>query len=609
MRFIYIFLLCHCYTIFLQAQGLNEEASLSYYWKNSLQSSRLYADNGLGKMLWLKNQPTDWVGAYSHEHYSLHSDGLFGGLLLTPTGFSKFSLGSMVSTWGETDASFRGQLNLKKVNTSLQVNGQYFNNPIDKNSDNFVDLPLKRRLYVLNSWEAHIPNYTSVNRIQYMALDERGGQLPSFKENFDSLGYNTALNMGHLSVQSQHLIAFRQKDLMLIDLKMKDHKQARSWGERDYAGREWLMEMNTRYEYHLENGFDIFRFGMQYKHQRFDESLDSTQYTRTEMVGGGFFGYDTYWGKRWLFITHFNVLYHNLAGLRISPNLKVNYTPVKNMALSAFGANGWRYANPLTENSQYLFSNRAVALPTTTLAPENAWYYGVSGTYSHWIDLGHFPFSDFFAAINSRFYHTIYTQQLVADVDADAYELRFYNLDKGDRAYKVSWDVDAQLSWSRPISITFNLDYRFDLAKTTIDGQLRDLPFYSRHNWQFNLNYACDVKIDHRNIRLFYFQNNWFLQSKQRIPNITAKSSGYPLQSGQIFRWDMQFHFPLYSWIPGGSRWKNFILNFGIDNLTNAIQPVPYLQSQAPSLPGFDGGMAWNTMVGRRVWFGAKFVF
>lgn len=611
MKKVIAYLACSFFVLPLFAQGLNEEAALSYYWKNSLQSGRLYTDNGLGKELWIKNQPTNWIGSYAHEHFSLQSDGLFGSLLLSPFTVPKFVIQTQASSFGEMDAFFGGKLNLKKVNTSLLVNGQYFNTPINRNEDNFVDLPLKRRLFVSNIWEAYAPNYNAVNRIQYMALNERGGQLSAFSDTASSSDYETGLNMGHLSVQSQHLIALRKKDLLLVDFNMKDHHQKRHWGLRHYTGKEWLMDMQLRYEYHLDNGFDIFHFGTQYRYQRFDEGLDTMKYNRTEMVGGGFFGYDAHWGKRWLFSSNLNVLYHNMAAFRLSPSLKINYTPIKNLIISTFGANGWRYANPLTENSRYLFSNRSVLLPSTTLAPENAWYYGISGSYTHWVDLGNFPFSDFFAATSSRLYHTIYTQQVIADIDANAYEIRFYNLAKGDRAYKLSWDVDAQLSWGQPISITLNLDYRFDLAKTTIDGVFRDLPFYSRHNWQFNLNYACDARINQRKVRIFYLQNNWYIQSKQRIPDLAVKGNGisYPLQSKQIFRWDLQLVCPLYAWVDKDSFWKNLVFNMGIDNLTNARQPLSFLHANTPFDAGFDGGMTWNTMVGRRFWFGAKWGF
>ena len=57
------------------AQTMHEDASLSYYWKNKLTDGRLYTDNGLGKSIWLKNQPAPWVSAYAFEDFSLQTDG------------------------------------------------------------------------------------------------------------------------------------------------------------------------------------------------------------------------------------------------------------------------------------------------------------------------------------------------------------------------------------------------------------------------------------------------------------------------------------------------------------------------------------------------------
>ncbi len=608
MKLYYSFFLLFWTQPLLWGQSLHEEASLSYYWKNKLGDSRLYTDNGLGKSIWIKNLPANWVAAYAFEDFSLQTDGPFGGMLLAPRFMPKFSVASAISQWGEKDVSFRGQLNFKKVSTKLELNGFHVNHPIDRNHDGFTDLDQKERFFVSNSWDAHVPNYSSSNRIQFMGLRERGGQMIAFSDTATQ-AYETGLNFQQLALQSQHLIAVRKKDLLLVDLKLKDHMQRRSWGNRTYEGAEWMVDAQAHYEYHLENEFDIFRFGLQFRQQRFDERLDSTNLQREEWVGGGFLGYDSYWEKHLQFITHINIIYHNLEGLLMSPNLKVNYSPIKALTLHTFGGQGWRYANPLTEYSQFLYSNRSVVLPATALRAERAWYYGVGVSASQWVNLWEdVPFLSFFVAGNSRFTHRIYEQQVVADLDSDPYQVQFYNLAEGERAYKLSWELDAQLSWSQP-SITFNMDYRYDFAQTTMNGVLRELPLYSRHNWLFNLNYVCRIPLWKTTIHCFNLNSDWYVQSPQRLPDVRAKSNEFGLQSERFVRWDLSLEFPIYDWIPGQSRWKNFLLKVGFDNLNNRIQSTVFVNAANPFSPEFDAALRWNTPIERRFYSSLSYVF
>ena len=586
----------------LSAQSLGEDPGLSYYWNNQLGSARLYNDNGLGKEIWLRNLPLDWYSALSLEGFSNQHDAGFGHLLIAPKGIPKFGVNTNFSHFGEADATLMGQFTIKKVSSSLQLNGHYFDRAIDRNSDGFMDLPMKKRIQFNNVWEAHVPNYSSYNRIKYMAMEENGGQVSR-----DSNAYKTGLNLEQLDLHSQHLVAVRKKDLFLIDLRMKDHGQSRNWGGRNYEGKEWLAEGSARYEYHLENDLDIFRMGMLYRQQRYDERIDSQNLKREERMGGVFVGYDSYWGKHLLILTHVHLLYHNLAKLRISPMVKVNYSPLKQLAVNLYGGNSWRYANPLTENARYLYSGRNVTIPNV-LQPENAWYYGLAAASGTWVNLDNYPFCNFHLKGSTKFTHNVFTQQVVADVDADAYELRFYNLEKGDKAYRLSWGLEGQISFSKP-NLTINVDYRYDKAKTTIDGVLRELPFYSRHNWLIHLNYACYIKKNYRNLYLFNLQSFNYIQGSQRIPDLSAKSIGMPLSSGSFGRWDLQILFPIYSWIKSASKWKNFMLHLGFDNLTNVIQPVTVLHSEHPFGNGFDAGMGWNSWVGRRFYGGFKYVF
>lgn len=593
------------------AQQLNEEAAFLYYWKSKLAEARLYGDNGLGKEIWLLNQPRYTFSAYKQQQFSLQADAPFGEILLAQNYIPTFRFDAYVDQLAGLDATASSTFSIKKIRTSIDLNALHFANKIDYNEDNFLDIPQKQRIYGTNKWSWSLPNYTAINTFKYMGVKENGGNLLHFTNPSATTAYPTTLNMRHFLAQSQHLIAFRKHDLLLIQADYKNHWQNRSWGLRNYQGVEQLLSGQAQYEYHLENEFDIFRFGAKYLNQSFDEQLDSSNLERNESRIDGFVGFDTYWGKYLQFTTNVNIAYHNLAGVKVSPAFKVAYKYANKFSATAFVGHGWRYANPLTENSRFLFSNRRVQLPAEGFDPEEAWHYGATAAGGGWVRLGGLPFADFMLWVESRFQHQLYRNKLIADLDADAYEIRFYNLQDGQQAHRLSWETDAQFSWNEP-RLTLNIDYRYERIRAVIDGQMRDLPFYSRSNWLFELQFPLVISTpEGRKIQLLSIETDCYLQSPQRIPDTQAKTNGraYPTQSKSFSRWDIHLSFPIFDWIHKRSKWKNIAIFTQFNNILNVRQPFAAIQANRPSDPSFDAGLNWNEWMGFRFVGGFRFVW
>jgi hypothetical protein len=114
--------------------------------------------------------------------------------------------------------------------------------------------------------------------------------------------------------------------------------------------------------------------------------------------------------------------------------------------------------------------------------------------------------------------------------------------------------------------------------------------------------YICDI----------FSQMHWY--SGQRLPNVahktaTANNPLYPLESPNVFRWDMKISFPFYAWVKKRTKAKNFTFYFGIDNLLNSVQELPYIAQDRPFDKDFDGGLFWNSTVGRRYYGGVTYMF
>ncbi|CAA6829135.1 MAG: TonB-dependent receptor [uncultured Aureispira sp.] len=586
------------------AQSLGEDVYIRYYLGRSIQRTKLFDETGIGKFIAFRNIPSNWILEYQRTNALEDIQGLFGAV---KPNFSflnnkSFLLDFKGSSLGELDFSFRGKMDFKKVIGELNVNGHWGNQRNDSNQDNYLDLDLKKRIFLHNSWSFFLKNFTSVNTIWFLGMETQGGQL-NFNKASDYLtnnAYGNGIGVTHFVGESSNFIATRSKDMLLINFRVVDHTQNNYYGLQAYTGKEWSVDAKAQYSYRLDNGFDLFQFGLNYRYQTIRESLDSLDLERKESFGGGYVGYETFFGKKFKLSTRVNVAYHNLASWIFVPHLRLDATLLKSLSATAFGGSGMRYANVLSENAQFLLSNRSVKIEEALL-PERAWYYGASVNYGTWLKLG----LDFYTSLNVQVYHTIYQNKIILDLDSDAYAMSFHNQD--GKAEKLSFELDAQIRLAKP-QIGLNIDYRLDFIHSTINNQYVREPLSSMHN----LLLALDYRLMIQNVYICDITSQFHWYGPQRLPNVSVKTGGgfsYPLESPSVSRWDLKLSFPFYAWVKRSTKWKNFIFYAGIDNLLNEVQPLSYINGEQPFDQNFDGGLFWNSTLGRRYYGGFTYVF
>lgn len=613
-----------CLPNLLQAQALGEEAYLDYFLGQSTARYNVNNENGIAKSIFLHNLPSNAITGFVHTNSVMNQiDGAFG-TLNTPLRYTPangFLFDVQGSTFGEWDAT--GILHLRKVFNAkdnnrdkrktlryyLLANGNGLKQKIDQNQDSYLDLSLKDRIFLHNQLDFIGKNYFLNNGFRFLRVKEQGGQL-QYQPNMDymtSNAYGTGLDLHLFSFQSDNRISLRTQDELSINFYASHNTQEHYLGQRLYQGREWLAKLNMYYDLRLDNDFDAFQFGINYRYQHIQEDLDSASTNqlfldRKEHVSGGFLGYETYPHPKVQFRMRLNANFHNIEGPVIFPHLKINYEAWKNhLLLGAFGGGGMRYANIVADNWQYLRSSRQIDLQEN-LRAERSWYYGISAFYSQHV-------RPFYITANGQFYVRHYLNHTVVDLDSDPHKISFYNLD--GNAFKTSLDLDLKIQLPEPYNFSLNIDYRYDFFRTTIGGSLRSVPFYSEHNFVISPEYHLMIfpYSSHR-FTMFILNMTWNINSPQRIPFLDTKLIGtHPRISPWVHRWDMKVSLPLQTWFRGKSKWKNFTLYFGIDNLLDVIQETPFLNPETPFDVNFDGGMIWNSSVGRRYYFGAVYKF
>jgi hypothetical protein len=592
--------LCFSYSSLL-AQSLGEDAYLDYYLGRNIQEGRLFSGYGLNTLPLLKSIPNEWIYLYRRNNTLNDSRALFGQVdpvFRVPYARNNLLVSFKGSHLGELDLNIIGKVRYKKVSTTLRVNGHWNSTKHDNNQDNFLDIPLQKRLLAHNIWNINLDRFSSVNTIWYTNQQRQGGQwqFDYAKDYLTNQAYGYGQAIQHLVGESINYISVRKRDLLTLQFRVADHSHQDYYGLRQYTGTEWGIDTRAIYTYTLDNAVDQFRIGLNYHYNIIRENLDTLQLHRNESYGGGFVGYETSLGKKFHLSSRFNILYHNIAKWVLVPHLKLDFKLHEHFAANIFGGGGMRFANVLNENQRFLLSNRTIEIKEP-LEAERAWNYGGSFVYSQW-----WKGVDLMSTLKFQFKHTLYENKIIADLDQDAYTLAFYNLD--GKAEKFSFELDAHVQWTA-LRLDLGIDYRFDWYAATINQVYQQLPLQSMHTMMVDIGYRQKLNYYRKYID---FETQLYWYGPQRLPDASAKGSTFGLASTGVFRWDMKVTAPIKIFFKRyrGEKY-NIELFVGMDNILQNIQQNPFIAATQPFSPDFDGGLAWQSTSGRRFYSGFKF--
>lgn len=586
LSFFLLLPICH------HAQSLFRSPILDYLGSSlheaGLTNGSTVVYNGLGKHILLENHPTSWgKGVITTFSPKGNTPLIFGSLtqLSTPTYKPVVQLSG--SHFGEVDLMAKGIFKLRNVRNFFQINGHFFNHKLDNNKDNFVDLPLKKRLYLTNNSSFRLWQFNSNLKLFYFKLTTTGGDI-NFNKSAHYLKdavYGFGNEVDHAGFKwTNRLDLAKQRTathFLTVNFAGRLHQQDSYFGIRRYQGEENLLEGLVSYQ--REMLLSDLTIGLKYKYQNTQETLTKKQLNREESVLGLYANYNFLLSQNWQLRTFVNLDYHNLLDWEFHPSFKLNYTPNYKFKLGFFGGTGYQYANVLTENQSLLISARKVFIqklaPTKAMYFGGAWQMNLSGIFNinrptNW---------------KLQYFYRIYDNQAIVDADQAVDELHFYNLEGKARRHVL--ENMFTYRWNRQLN--FTAIYRLDLAKTTIDNQYRMMPFHSNHSLFLAGSYFLDRKFD--------IQLNYTLRSPQRIPNITEKSPVF-------HRLDALLEVPFQN-IGVAKKWRPFTVFVGVENIFNQQQSDIYQNSNTPFESDFEGGMRWGRTVGIRVFGGVKYEF
>ncbi len=496
-------------------------------------------------------------------------------------------LNLFTNSTGRMEANLTSAVNLnEKWSTMLLAHGSTLQNKIDRNQDGFMDIPLSRQVNVFNRWKYN-PEGNLRSQFGFSLMDERrdGGQ-PGFDYERDqgtTNSYGIRINTRKYHGFGKMGILFPNKPYQSIGFLTSAtwYDQEGLFGQNRYKAEQKSLYANFIYQSIIGTTNHTINLGSSFQYDLYSESLNTEMFDRTEVVPGIFSQYSYSSLDKFNGILGLRADYNSLYGYLFTPRLHMRYVIGENTSMRASAGKGYRSANVLSENTGVLASSRVLYF-LEDFRIEKAWNYGINLTHD-WPIGGTRNIN---ASID--LYRTDFQDRVVVDMDRNVSGVYFYNLD--GKSYANS--IQTQVSIEPVERFDITLAYRYSDVKSTINGELKEVPLTSRYKGLLTLSYAT-------RFRIWAFDLTSQLNGQTRLPFTGMNPAQY-----QLGDYSPSF-FILHAQVT--KRFKWFEIYAGGENLTDFTQEDPILAEDDPFGQYFDASMVWGPLLGRRFYAGLRY--
>jgi len=467
---------------------------------------------------------------------------------------------------------------------------------IDRDEDNFLDLPLLTRYMIANKWKYGNELASGWHcRLGLRYTDEQriGGQTSfdpsSDKGSTTNYGQNVNIQQPEAWIKSGY--RFNEKHHLVL-LASSFHQQQQSYfGSVRYDAQQTNAYTNLQYE--LNYSGNELKTGITYRHLDLTEHIDFTDtllersynghYHRMESIPGIFAENTIHlFNEKLTWIAGIRGDDHNQFGFRITPRTLVKYDITPRTIVRANVGTGWRTVNLFSENIGLLVSSRDIVFEEM-LKPEQAFNTGVNLTQK--FESADENLSGYFSA---DLYHTQFSNQIFPDYDSSPTLAIVRNF----TGTAVSNGFQAEFNLKLFKRFDWKTGYNFLDVYRMINGEKQLLPFNPRHKLLGSWSYKPLSDQFHVDVNV-----HWY--GEQRLPNTQSNPESFrrPDCSKPYTLVNAQF---TYSW-------TRFEVYLGCENIFDFRQLRPIIGWQDPFSPYFDTSSVWGPTRGREVYGGVRY--
>jgi len=492
----------------------------------------------------------------------------------------------------ELNFHFKKKVN-KRLYSSLFLHGNNRIKKIDKNSDNFLDVPLTNQVNFINRWQyIDLKNgWISFLNIHGLTDEKILGNINyipdrDFKSN-KVWGSQIKTNRVEVSFKLGYVFPDTFYNSFGFQISKSIHDQKSNYGLRVYDINHESNYGSFIYNSIISNTMNKFKVGIDFSYDNYRENVDVFSFIRDDKSIGAFFEYSLDYFEKLSLTAGIRLDKHNRLNTFITPRFHFRYSLWNNSSIKASIGTGRKAANIFAENQNLFGTNRLIQIQKNggsiyDLKPEIAVNYG-------------FSFLQGFSAFNRQgsfsidYYKTKFINQVVVDWE-NPQSIVFYNLNGESFSKSLLFEIDYS-----PFN---NFDIKLALKEQIIEtdyqsGKLQK-PLTPKNRFFVSISYL-DYK---KNTDVDNWKFNSTLQGigKQRIP------VNYNQPNGSFSREYFLLNFQLTKVFS-----DKLEVYSGVENFGNYTQFNPIIASNQPFSRNFDSSIIYAPVNGRMIYAGLRF--
>ena len=487
-----------------------------------------------------------------------------------------------------------------KLSSTLFLHGNTRQSRNDMNADGFLDNPIGKQVNILNRWQYNDSEkgWVSFLNFRYMNDGKQAGEVDFNPETdkFTTNAWGSEINTEKIEISNKTGYVFPDMPFQSFGFQnsFQSHKQESYFGFNKYNIHQKSYYSNLLFNSIISNTKNKFTTGINVAYDQYNEAVTlnfNRDFSRIDNSVGAFFEYTFDNLDNFSLVAGARIDQHNRLGTFITPRLHIRYNPWDKAVIRASVGRGKRAANIFAENQQLFASNRNFSILNSDgklygLNPEIAWNYGVSFIQK-------FKLLGMSSEVVFDYYVTDFQNQAVVDIDANAQQVLFYNLE--GKSFANSFQAEFSIELIKHLNFKSAYKY-FDVQTQYTSGQLQRA-LQAKHRIFWNLSYETHIKEKGQQWK-FDVTYNWL--GEQRLPNTSSNPEAFQLGK----------YAPAFA-IVNAQLTRTFSSTFelyvGGENMGNYKQNNGIVQSENPFGTYFDSSMLYGPVFGQMYYAGLRF--
>ena len=512
-----------------------------------------------------------------------------------PDKTEKLLINGYINSFGEKHLNSNFSFKKSKWSNLLAVHLVQPANKIDRDADNFLDLPQLTRYMASNKLQYGKEKdwgWSSSISLKFMNEQRIGGQTSfnSEKDAGSSSVYGQSVQINQPEIWSKTNYKFNDNHRITLLASSYFQNQQSYLGTVNYKAQQTNIYANLQYELSYAQKHSL-KTGFSFRYLKLDENIAFTentlnrtfagQYNRLEKIPG-LFAENTMslFNNKLTWIAGIRGDAHNQFGFTVTPRTLIKYDLSKNTVIRANIGTGWRTTNLFSENIGLLVSSRDIIF-AEQLKPERAFNTGINLMHK-------FERENVSGYFSADFYRTNFQNQIFPDYDTEPTKAIISNFE----GKSISNCFQAEINLKFQKRFDFKAGYTFLDVYREVNHKKLLLPFNAAHKFLTTFSYKPLTS-------KFHVDANVHWLGKQRLPDTQSNPLAFQRAgfSNPYTLVNLQFTYTF----------KKFEVYTGCENIFDFRQKQPILSWQNPFSPYFDTSFVWGPTRGRELYLGFRF--